>query len=179
MNRKNITLAIAIIFLLSGCIQVQFVEIQSHDEPNAATQKIKTPIPTETKTATPSQTITVTPSLTLGPKPTPTIQAIDDAPCYKGPGLDYPIISYLESGDEVLLIGISEERDWILIKETNFDNICWCQIRKLSIQSSDTTDLPEATAPPTSTLTPIPSVTPTRRPPTGTVNPYPPPYAPP
>jgi len=202
MNRKNISLAIIIFTLLSGCIQVRIVDKQSSGEQENPPTDLKTP--TERNTFTPSQiicltpsitpsispsvtpsvtlsvTLSVTPSLSPDPETTPIVNTIEDAACYIGPGFTYPIISYIETGDQVLLVGKSIEGDWILVQETMFNKLCWLQDNKISVQSLIIETLPDATAPPTSTLTPVPSDTPTRQPGTkNTIVPYPPPYAPP
>jgi hypothetical protein len=122
------------------------------------------PLPAETNTLTPSQTITITPSPTLKPETIFNVSALENAACYYGPRLDYPIISYIEKGDQVLLVGRSLEEDWILVEETNFNNLCWLQEHKITVQSSVIEDLTIATPPPTSTLTPVPSNTPTHQP---------------
>jgi hypothetical protein len=181
MNRLSIILTVMILLLLEGCIQIQFVEIQSLDELENPTPNISPTIPNITNTKTPTQTVTTTisPTSTQEPDTSQIEIAIDDAACYLGPDSDlYSIISYISMGDQVVLVGKNPNGDWLHVQENKFNKFCWIEVSKVDANSTQIENLPIVAPPPPPTFTPIPSATPTRRSPEKENGGYQPPYPP-
>ncbi len=102
-------------------------------------------------TPTPTDTPTVTPTATLGP---PMFTANVDLNCRMGPSTDYPRLSWVLSGESVLIVGqTTPDREvWWLVKtrgETCWVSGAWGWI------SGNLFGLPVIPAPPVPTPTPI------------------------
>jgi len=72
-----------------------------------------TPTPTHTATATETATATATPTTTSTPTPaTPVVEALRDLTARIGPGSNYPVAGTLSSGEQLDIVGISEDGAW-------------------------------------------------------------------
>jgi hypothetical protein len=82
---------------------------------------------------------TTTPAFTETPtlEPTPAGTAIPrvnkDAPCYKGPGATYPMISNISNTKMVQILGIGSVPGWYVIMNPYFYTPCWIAAQDLNL----------------------------------------------
>ncbi len=114
-----------------------------------------------TSTATPPAGITVPQT---GGVQSPVV--VNNATCWRGPGSDYVVISTIQSGTAVSLLGRGVIAGWIVVRNPANGDPCWLQASNLQIPSGvDVSALPIYNPPWTPTITPLPaSVTPTSTP---------------
>lgn len=114
------------------------------------------PSPTETVAALPSATPTTPPTSapTSTPAP-PTLLTSAGVPCFRGPGEDYALVSNLEAGEEVEIVGQSEGY-WIV--RTSTEAVCWVPNQGV-IPQGDYAAVPDVEPPPIPT--PAPPLAPT------------------
>ena len=116
------------------------------------------PAPTaapSTATAAPTLAPAVeAPSPTLIPTDTsvptaPDPVAVRDALCYGGPGRVYGVISAIQGGSSVVLLGRGNLYDWWIVQNPIYDVPCWIAATDLQIDAAyDTSALEVATPPP-------------------------------
>ncbi|MCO5186424.1 MAG: hypothetical protein M9965_21095 [Anaerolineae bacterium] len=104
------------------------------------------PPPTDTPTVTPLPTDTPIPTETPTPSPTPTrvgplARAIEDAGMFAGPGTIGRINSWIPTGDDVVLLGVSEDRLWYHII-SRFGIEGWAAATYFEILRGDVSSLP-------------------------------------
>lgn len=84
------------------------------------------------------------------------------APCFRGPGYPYEVVSSVQEGTEVYLLGIGEFPSWLIIDNPIYTGVhCWIDADALDIDPNfNLNDLQVYKAPilPTSTFTPVPKV---------------------
>ena len=103
-----------------------------------------TPRYTPTPLATPTATGTITPT---SPPPKPPI-VINFAPCWKGPGSNYTLISNISKGQYVQLLGRGSVPGWFVIANPYFHQACWIQAANLSIHVGTQVQLYPVMTPP-------------------------------
>jgi hypothetical protein len=98
-----------------------------------------TPPPSPTFTATP--VFTETPA--LPPTPVETVMpkvleagGADVAPCYQGPGPNYPLTSQISSMKYVEMVGVGSVPGWYVIINPYFHSQCWIEARHLVLDPS-------------------------------------------
>ncbi|MBI1280833.1 MAG: protein kinase [Anaerolineaceae bacterium] len=121
------------------------------------------PTPSDTPTRTPSPTRTNTPTNTPTPTPaTPEAVALRGLPVRLGPSISYPLITTLNAGDRIDLVGLSEDGLWyqIALPDGTFG---WITSAASQVRTAgDLLGVPLALAPTnTPTWTPTPTNTPT------------------
>ena len=133
MNTKCLpNLILGICFMLASCSSVP---------------KSAEPSPT----IAPSQTATPTPSPTFTPTPLqPILSVRSEISCYAGPGDIYGLVTNLQAGEEVEIVGKTESF-WVVALPTNTE--CWVADEHVNIEGEVST-LPNV-APPS---TPTPSI---------------------
>lgn len=105
-----------------------------------------TPGPTDTPTPTPPPTNTPPPTDTPTPSPTPTragpqARASEDAAMFAGPGTIGRINSWIPTGDEVVLLGVSEDGRWYhLISQFGVEG--WAFANYFDVLRGDVSALP-------------------------------------
>lgn len=104
------------------------------------------PLPTDTPTVTPLPTETPIPTETPTPSPTPTrvgplARAVEDAGMFAGPGTLGRINSWVPTGDDVILLGISEDERWYhIISQFGIEG--WAAVNYFEILRGDVSSLP-------------------------------------
>ena len=63
----------------------------------------------------------------------PMAEMISDASCRSGPSLDYPILEYIESGQNAPVQGRNEENTWWYILNPGTQNMCWISGRVIRL----------------------------------------------
>lgn len=111
------------------------------------------PTATETLTAAPTlAAATDTPTPPPADTVTPTIAnpvAIRDTLCYGGPGRVYGVISGIQAGRSLTLLGKSALLDWWIVQNPIYNVPCWVAAADLQIDLSfDTSSVEIATPPP-------------------------------
>jgi hypothetical protein len=86
------------------------------------------------------------------PSGTPFARVIQDARCRSGPGVFYPLVTFLAQGDSFPIQGRNAEGTWWWIDRLDGD--CWLADSVVETQG-DTRSVPEQQAPPTPTVTPV------------------------
>jgi hypothetical protein len=136
--------------------------------PTFAPTATPTRTPTVTRTATPTRTST--PTLTLTPTEVSRYKAVPNrtTPCWRGPHPYYGVVSSLREGEEVILLGISEDEDHAVLDNPIYPGVmCWSLIAHLDIDPAIMPLLVKIDDPywptftPTSRATARPSPTPT------------------
>jgi hypothetical protein len=133
------------------------------------------PVPAETFTPIPPP-IVDTPSSTIAPvvlttdTASPTSKPQDplvlrDTLCYVGPGPKYDVVSALNQGEQVKLLGVGSVSGWYVVENPTYHDPCWVASNDLQIDAgTDLVNLKTFTPPPlpspTKPPTPIPSATP-------------------
>jgi len=110
-------------------------------------------LPTETPTPTLTLVVdTPTPSLTPTDTGVPTLPnpvAVRNTLCYGGPGKVYGVISGLQAGTSLELLGKSSLLDWWIVRNPTYNVPCWIAAADLQVDPGyDTSGLEVATAPP-------------------------------
>ena len=124
------------------------------------------PAPTEAPESvvdTPEPTITLTPTITMTPTPDVAMVTVSlNTNCRIGPGPNYGIVGALVVGQEVEVVGVSEDGQYWVIKNPTRAGECWLWGHHASVVGP-TEELPRRTPPPTPTPspTPTPTLTPT------------------
>ncbi len=110
--------------------------------------------------------ITVTPTITATPTATPSPPTIRrDTLCWLGPGPIYPVVSSIQQGTVVELLGVGALEGWFVINNPRFNLPCWVDADDLDVDPNlDLTVLIIFPVPPTPTPTPTPTFTPTATP---------------
>jgi len=116
--------------------------------------------PTQTATTTSTATLTPSPSTTATLESSGAITATMavDARCHNGPGIVYPVIDWLNQGEQVLLIGRNEDGGWLLVQREAPSEGCWTSRMTISSETFQTAGLALMTPPPPPTFTVIPAV---------------------
>ncbi len=91
-----------------------------------------------------------------GEAPPPTINR--DVLCWKGPGGLYEVVSSVQAGTEVKLLGVGVNGGWFIIDSPRFPGAsCWVEEGKIDIDPDlDLAGLKRFTIPPPPTVTPVP-----------------------
>jgi hypothetical protein len=75
--------------------------------------------------------------------------AVQDALCYGGPGRVYGVISAIQGGSSVVLLGRGSLYDWWIVQNPIYNVPCWIAATELQIDAAyDTSALEVATPPP-------------------------------
>jgi hypothetical protein len=135
------------------------------DTPQGSAAPSLTEIPTGTQTAAPAASLTpvpatntlVTPSVTITPTPqNPLVTAT--AYCWSGPTgktLKYELISSIQAGTRVQLLGRGIVDGWWVIKNPRYNDPCWIQMQYVQIDIGyDLSTLKTFAVPATPTATP-------------------------
>jgi serine/threonine protein kinase len=148
-------------------------------DPNATQTALVLAAATETMTGTPAMTPTVTsiapttsvpPTATAVITPTATIPAtpalapIRNLTARSGPGSQYPSVGAITAGEQVDIIGISEDGAWFQVSLTD-GSLGWVSASPalVTISAGDLNDVPIVPAPTDlPSATPLPTITPTR-----------------
>lgn len=85
-----------------------------------------------------------------------TATAPKDAACYGGPGSLYPLKGILNAGEEVELLGRSDNALWLVINRSGGYGSCWVETSRLE-NAGDTGSLPVEFTPPLPTATTAPT----------------------
>ncbi len=94
-----------------------------------------TPVPTLTPTATPNPSVAGSPTLPLASLP-------EYTDCLYGPATYYVYKTSFPAGQQVEVVGRSENADWINIEEVGGWNSCWIPASQAQFQSGHVEDLP-------------------------------------
>jgi hypothetical protein len=183
--KKLCNLSILILSLLfSGCVEIHIQSVQplspgvevalatlaspsGSDANFTATRTVSATFtnvpPTQTATTTSTATPTVSPSTTAALDSSGAITATMavNARCHNGPGIIYPVIDWLNQGEQVLLIGRNADGGWFLVQRGAVREVCWTSRVTVDTTTLQTVGLPEMTPPSPPTKTPVPSVAPT------------------
>lgn len=112
--------------------------------------------PTVGATVPPAQvvstsTLAFTPTLIFTSTPQPTTVTAD-ALCYAGPGDSYEVVSAIQKGTKVKLLGKGAVLGWWVLENPIYTDPCWIMEQYVSIDPAfDTSNLIEYTVPPTPT----------------------------
>lgn len=86
-------------------------------------------------TSTPLPVFTDTPTL----EPTPAVTGIPvvsgDAPCFKGPGENYELVSNITDTKEVEFIGSAHVPGWYVIRNPYYGSLCWIKAENLNLSA--------------------------------------------
>lgn len=93
------------------------------------------PPPPPTETPPPPETETPTPEPEPAATEMPEVTS-DNAPCYTGPGSNYPLVSHITATKKVELIGVGGVPGWYVIENPYFYSACWISADHLKIDSS-------------------------------------------
>jgi hypothetical protein len=96
-----------------------------------------TPVPTLTPTATLDPAMTGAPALPLASLP-------DYTDCFYGPADYYVYKTSFPAGQQVEVIGRSEDAGWINVEEVGGWNSCWIPAGRAQLQNGNVADLPVA-----------------------------------
>lgn len=98
------------------------------------TASANTPTPPP-PTVTPLPVFTDTPTM----EPTPAVTGIPvvsgDAPCFKGPGENYELVSNITDTKEVEFIGSAHVPGWYVIRNPYYGSICWIKAENLNLSA--------------------------------------------
>ena len=123
---------------------------------------------TETPAAAPVAANPSTTNTTTAPSATPTPQSpqvITSALCWVGPGTKYVVVSSLNSGQTVEVIGRGSIDGWFIINNPRYHDPCWVQASALKLDASfDINALKIFNPPPLPTNTPKPTPVPSPTP---------------
>jgi len=92
------------------------------------------------------------PSTPVTPSGTPLARVIQDARCRSGPGVVYPLVTFLSQGQSFPIQGRNAEGTWWWIDRPEGD--CWLAENVVETEG-DTGSVPQQEAPPTPTVTPV------------------------
>ena len=85
-------------------------------------------------------------------------QVINSTLCWVGPGTKYEVVSSLNAGETVEVIGRGSIPDWFIIRNPRYHDPCWVQANALKLDASfDINALQVFTPPPLPTNTPKPT----------------------
>ena len=169
MNRKTLNLYLLVAFLLSGCItlelgpepiEIRLIHVSLETPVGLAPTALSlasspTPLPTET----PLPTITQTASPTPSPEPTalPPTEVLTEffarisltANCRLGPGVTFPVLTYVNAGEQVLVTARLANNSWFLAQKTDRQDSCWLSASVLNLGQYSLASLPVLTSQPT------------------------------
>jgi hypothetical protein len=116
---------------------------------------------TETTAPLPSPTDT-----TIAPSATPQNPlVINSSLCWVGPGAKYEVVSSLNKGETVEVIGRGSTAGWFIIRNPRYHDPCWVQADNLQLDASfDINALQVYNPPPLPTNTPKPTPIPSETP---------------
>ena len=109
-------------------------------------------------TVTPTITLTPTPTETVTPTPPPMVTVIqENAPVFAGPAVFYALLDKLSFGDQIEILGISENEAWLWVKLTD-NTLGWIAIELVDFQGivgnlTEVESPPSPTAPPSYFIT--------------------------
>ncbi|MGB7872852.1 MAG: hypothetical protein WBL25_00605 [Anaerolineales bacterium] len=122
----------------------------------------------------PTSTLIPEVDVTMAPSPIATEILLTSTPqnplvlettlCWKGPGVQYEVVSALKKDERVELIGQGSISGWWIVDNPIYHDPCWAQAKDLLIEPGyNIVTLPIYTPPPTPTSTPTntPTATPT------------------
>ncbi|HNB34894.1 MAG TPA: hypothetical protein PK414_01640 [Anaerolineales bacterium] len=89
-----------------------------------------TPLP---PTETPLPVFTDTPTLEPSPAVTGIPIVSGNAPCYKGPGENYGLVSNITDTKEVEFIGTAHVTGWYVIRNPYYGSLCWIRVENLNL----------------------------------------------
>lgn len=130
-------------------------------------QAASTPIPSSTPV--PKVDVTMAPASTATEVlPTSTPQnplVLETTLCWKGPGVQYEVVSALKQDERVELLGQGSIVGWWIVNNPIYHDPCWAQAKDLRIEPGyNTAALPIYTPPPSPTPTPSNTSPPTSTP---------------
>lgn len=115
-------------------VATRSVELASQMMTQTVAAYSPTPLPSPTFTATPA--FTETPTLEPTPATTAMPKVTGYAPCYKGPGQTYALISNIADTKNVEMIGVGSVPGWYVIKNPYFYVQCWIAAENLILDPS-------------------------------------------
>lgn len=171
LRPRHLNILILILLILAGCTgspTPQIVSFVPSVTPGAK-------VPTRMPTGTPGQTDTPVPSASPTPA-TPVAEAVREIPVRLGPNSSYPVTTSIPTGNQVPIIGISEDGNWYQITLPDGSKGWVTAASALVTTYGNVGGVPVALAPtntptdtvtptPTSTNTSTPTITPTDTPP--------------
>jgi hypothetical protein len=87
---------------------------------------------------------------------------VKDALCWKGPGVQYEVVSAVRNGERVELLGRGSVGSWWIINNPIYHDPCWVTADVLQFDTGyNLSGIAIFTPPPTPTLTPTMTLTPT------------------
>lgn len=113
----------------------------------------------------PTSAATAVPTETPLPRPTATPQnplVTTLALCWTGPGNAYVVVSSIQPGTRVVLLGIGSLQGWYVIDNPVYHNRCWIESKNLQIdpaQNLSTLQLYNPPPTPGPKITPVPTAT--------------------
>lgn len=141
-------IALVLVFLIafSGCTSSQATPTSAPAEvvTQVVTREVTrivevfvtaTPAPTLEPTSTPDPSVTTSPAL-------PQAALLQYADCLHGPATFYTYKTSFPVGQQVEVLGRSEDGGWIEIEEVGGWNSCWIQASQAQLQSGRIEDLP-------------------------------------
>jgi hypothetical protein len=96
------------------------------------------PVRTSLETTGLPDLITVTPSDSEESTPTPQSPTVNSvAPCWQGPGDQYPLVFNLQPGTLVTLLGLAQTGSWFIIELPDSPGAaCWIEMRDIDVDPS-------------------------------------------
>lgn len=143
---RGILLTLAFLMSASGCVESQatptpaFAELVTQVVTREVTRIVEvpvttTPAPTLEPTSTPDPSVTTIPVLPQASLP----QYTD---CLHGPAKFYTYKTSFLAGQQVEVLGRSEDGGWIEVEEVGGWNSCWIEVSQSQLQSISVEDLP-------------------------------------
>jgi hypothetical protein len=127
-------------------------QVQPQSQPAVASTETLSPMPASTNTAEPSAT----------PQQP---QVINSTLCWVGPGDQYEVVSSVNKGQTVEILGRGSISDWFIIRNPRYNDPCWVRARDLKVDASlDLNSLKIFDPPPLPTNTPKPTLIPSPTP---------------
>jgi uncharacterized protein YraI len=136
--------------------------------PPSPTSVTPTPVaPTETSSPQPLPSDTPSSSQTPTPAATLPIEGVIflNAACRQGPGLVYPVATYIKPGEAVQVNGQNDDASWWQVQLTGEISACWVSGQVIHLNMTTADRLPVINAPPTPPVVQmnVPTPTPTHR----------------
>jgi hypothetical protein len=167
MSHKSLPLFLLLFITLAGCITVELgpepievrliqvaLETPAGQAPTAVSlAPTETPMPSPTATATSTATPTVTPTYTEPPPTTApaefTARLALTANCRSGPAITFSTVTYVNAGEQVLVIARLADDSWFLAQLPDRQDPCWLAASVLDLDGASLVSLAIATSQPT------------------------------
>jgi Bacterial pre-peptidase C-terminal domain/Bacterial SH3 domain len=163
LRPRHLCIALLALLILSGCNANPTPQVISFVPSATPGAKVPTRMPTGTPDKTDTPTPTDTPLPTDSPTPaTPVAEAVREIPVRLGPNSSYPLVTSIPMGDQLPIIGISEDGGWYQISLPDGSKGWVTAASALVTTYGDLRSVPVALAPtntPTDTATPTATAT--------------------